>query len=132
MAYETSAIFTITCFIFQENEMPSGWIPDQSAALPSSLGLTLGVNEDGRLEIYTFDSKSILWHKWQKWDATQTTIAGWSDWAPLAQTEDTDFIAVTQHGFYGIYTGLTAVGGECLELVTQLGYGVQQLSANGV
>jgi hypothetical protein len=111
--------------------MPDGWTQENTDALGMCANVVLAANDDGRLEMYTYDRNLQLWHKWQLWDANHTTISGWSNWASFPRTEAAAFLNAINTGANDIFSGLTAVGDSCVQIVTQTSWGVQQETANG-
>ena len=109
-----------------------GWTAESNDNVVTCENVSLGANEDGRLEIYTYSPNDFrIYHKWQEFDAQQKNIIGFSDWGSFPYSPDYTYQNNVESQNTDIFVGLTAIGDSCIQIVTQGAWGIAQTSKNG-
>ena len=103
----------------------AGWY---SEGFEQSLNVCVAANEDGRLEVFTYESVGAgrVWHKWQL-----APNNGWSSWAPFDPVVDEyTYNNEWLSGHTDLFAGLTGNGDSRLQAVTQGDWIVAQTNKN--
>jgi hypothetical protein len=109
-----------------------GWTAESNDNVGVCENVSIGANEDGRLEIYTYSPNDFnIYHKWQEFGAQQQNIIGFSNWASFPHSGDYTYQNNVESHNTDIFVGLTAIGDSCIQIVTQGAWGIAQTSKNG-
>jgi hypothetical protein len=92
--------------------------------------VAVGVNSDGRLEVFTYLNSSTypIYHAWQT-----APNGGWTTWSALGApvVGDPHYFNTAFSGMTDIFVGMSGDPSNCLRVVTQGGWTISQVKENG-